>query len=97
VSRRDLDRLDDITSAITAIRDHLTHGSLHQRLIFDAVRVRPIAIGEAAKIEIEDAHRALRELPGAPRSRSQAMPAARARRSSSWPNHASGSSNTPVS
>jgi hypothetical protein len=40
---------------------------------------------------------ALVEVPEGPRSRSQAMPAARARRSSSWPNHASGSSNTPVS
>ncbi len=35
--------------AIGAIRQHLTHGDLSNGLIFDAVRVRLIEIGEAVK------------------------------------------------
>jgi uncharacterized protein with HEPN domain len=49
VSRYDAQRLDDIRAACAAIRDHLTHGDLGQGLIFDAVRVRLIEIGEAVK------------------------------------------------
>ena len=49
-SRRDEERLDDIVDAITAIRSHLTRGELSDGLIFDAVRVRLIEIGEAAKL-----------------------------------------------
>jgi uncharacterized protein with HEPN domain len=49
VTRDELQRLDDITAAINAIRLHLTRGELSDGLIFDAVRVRLIEIGEAVK------------------------------------------------
>lgn len=49
MSRYDDQRLVDIAAAIAAIRDHLTHGDLSNGLIFDAVRVRLIEIGEAVK------------------------------------------------
>ncbi len=49
MSRYDAQRLDDIGAACLAIRDHLTHGDLTEGLIFDAVRVRLIEIGEAVK------------------------------------------------
>ena len=42
-------RLEDIASAITALRRHLTHGSLTEEVVFDAVRMRLIEIGEAVK------------------------------------------------
>ena len=48
-SRHDGDRLRDILDAIVAIRSHLTRGDLSDGLVFDAVRVRLIEIGEAAK------------------------------------------------
>ncbi len=49
MSRYDDQRLVDIAAAIAAIRDHLTHGDVSNGLIFDAVRVRLIEIGEAVK------------------------------------------------
>jgi uncharacterized protein with HEPN domain len=49
MSRRDAERLADIVDAITAIRSHLARGELSDGLIFDAVRVRLIEIGEAIK------------------------------------------------
>lgn len=49
MSRHDAQRLEDIRAACAAIREHLTHGDLDQGLIFDAVRVRLIEIGEAVK------------------------------------------------
>lgn len=49
MSRHDADRLADITSAIEAIRSHLTKGDLFDGLVYDAVRVRLIEIGEAVK------------------------------------------------
>lgn len=49
MSRRDLQRLEDIGAACAAIAEHLTHGDLAQGLVFDAVRVRLIEIGEAVK------------------------------------------------
>ncbi len=49
MSRDDLDRLQDIESAIAAIHAHLRRGPLTDGLVFDAVRVRLIEIGEAAK------------------------------------------------
>jgi uncharacterized protein with HEPN domain len=49
VSRYDGQRLVDIAAAIAAIREHLTHGDLSNGLVFDAVRVRLIEIGEAVK------------------------------------------------
>jgi uncharacterized protein with HEPN domain len=49
VSRRDKQRLEDITAAISAIDAHLQRGNLSDGLVFDAVRVRLIEIGEAVK------------------------------------------------
>jgi uncharacterized protein with HEPN domain len=49
MSRRDTERLQDIRDAITAIRSHVSRGDLSDGLIFDAVRVRLIEIGEAIK------------------------------------------------
>jgi uncharacterized protein with HEPN domain len=47
VSRGDRQRVEDILAAIEAIRAHLTRGGLTDTLVFDAVRVRLIEIGEA--------------------------------------------------
>jgi uncharacterized protein with HEPN domain len=49
VTRRDAERLDDIADAIRAIRSHLGRGDLNDGLVYDAVRIRLIEIGEAAK------------------------------------------------
>jgi uncharacterized protein with HEPN domain len=49
MTRDDRQRLDDILAAIDAIRGHLDRGELSDGLIFDAVRVRLIEIGEAVK------------------------------------------------
>ena len=49
MSRYDDQRIADITAAIDAIREHLTRGDLADGLIFDAIRVRLIEIGEAVK------------------------------------------------
>ena len=49
-SRHDAERLADIVDAIAAIRSHLTRGELSDGLIFDAVRLRLIEIGEAVKL-----------------------------------------------
>jgi uncharacterized protein with HEPN domain len=42
-------RLADIQAAIDAIRSHLKRGSLRDGLVFDAVRIRLLEIGEAVK------------------------------------------------
>lgn len=49
MSRRDRERLTDVLDAIAAIRSHLQRGDLDDGLIYDAVRVRLIEIGEAVK------------------------------------------------
>jgi len=49
VSRRDDQRLGDILAAVAAIDDHLGRGSLDDGLVFDAVRVRLIEIGEEVR------------------------------------------------
>jgi uncharacterized protein with HEPN domain len=49
-SRRAAERLADIVDAISAIKSHLARGELSDGLIFDAVRVRLIEIGEAVKL-----------------------------------------------
>lgn len=49
MSRRDAERLEDIVEAITVIRSHVGRGDLSDGLVFDAVRVRLIEIGEAIK------------------------------------------------
>lgn len=47
--RHDVDRLRDIAGAIEVIKGHLTRGGLDDGLVYDAVRVRLIEIGEAVK------------------------------------------------
>lgn len=47
--RDDAQRLADILAAAEAIAAHLERGSISDGLIFDAVRVRLIEIGEAVK------------------------------------------------
>ena len=49
MTRRDRQRLTDIDIAVTVIRQHLARGDLSDGLVFDAVRVRLIEIGEAVK------------------------------------------------
>ena len=49
MSRQDEARLGDIVGAIAAIRGHLARGDLQDGLVYDAVRVRLIEIGEAVK------------------------------------------------
>jgi uncharacterized protein with HEPN domain len=41
--------LDDIAVAVAAIESHLRRGDISDGLVFDAVRVRLIEIGEAVK------------------------------------------------
>lgn len=48
MSRQDASRRADIL-VIEAINDHLSHGDVSQGLVYDAVRVRLIEIGEAVK------------------------------------------------
>jgi uncharacterized protein with HEPN domain len=50
VSYRDAQRLADIQAAINAIRSHLERGTLADGLVFDAVRMRLLEIGEAVKV-----------------------------------------------
>ena len=49
MSYRDRQRLSDIQAAIDAIRSHLQRGTLSDGLVFDAVRIRLMEIGEAVK------------------------------------------------
>lgn len=49
MKRYDGQRLNDIHDAITAIRSHLLRGELSDGLVFDAVRIRLLEIGEAVK------------------------------------------------
>ncbi|MDQ2708503.1 MAG: DUF86 domain-containing protein [Actinomycetota bacterium] len=49
MSRHDDQRLADILASVTAIADHTRRGGLDDGLVFDAVRVRLIEIGEAVK------------------------------------------------
>ena len=46
---RDRQRLADIQAAIDAIHSHLQRGDLSDGLVFDAVRIRLLEIGEAVK------------------------------------------------
>ena len=54
MSDRDRQRLGDIQAAIDAIRSHLRRGDLTDELIFDAVRIRLLEIGEAVKALSDD-------------------------------------------
>jgi uncharacterized protein with HEPN domain len=49
VTRHDQQRLEDIQAAISAIAAHRRRGTLSEGLVFDAVRVRLIEVGEAVK------------------------------------------------
>jgi uncharacterized protein with HEPN domain len=49
VSYREQQRLADIQAAIDAIHSHLQRGGLSDGLVFDAVRIRLLEIGEAVK------------------------------------------------
>ena len=49
MSRHNRQRLADVLAAADAISNHLGRGDLNDGLVFDAVRVRLIEIGEAAK------------------------------------------------
>ena len=49
MTRHDDQRLADILASAAAITDHTRRGGLDDGLIFDAVRVRLIEIGEAVK------------------------------------------------
>jgi uncharacterized protein with HEPN domain len=49
VSRRSRDRLEDTLAAVAAIDAHLARGALDDGLVFDAVRIRLVEIGEAVK------------------------------------------------
>ena len=46
---RERQRLADIQAAIDAIRSHLQRGDLSDGLVFNAVRIRLLEIGEAVK------------------------------------------------
>jgi uncharacterized protein with HEPN domain len=54
MSSRTCQRLADIQAAIDAIRSHLQRGDLSDGLIFDAVRIRLLEIGEAVKALPDD-------------------------------------------
>jgi uncharacterized protein with HEPN domain len=54
VTYRDRPRLADMQAAIDAIRSHLQRGDLSDGLIFDAVRIRLLEIGEAVKALPDD-------------------------------------------
>ena len=54
MSYRELQRLADIQAAIDAIRSHLQRGDLSDGLVFDAVRIRLLEIGEAVKALPDD-------------------------------------------
>jgi uncharacterized protein with HEPN domain len=49
MTRRDQQRLADILAALEAIDAHLARGELSDGLVFDAVRIRLVEIGEAVK------------------------------------------------
>lgn len=63
MSHQDEARLRDIVDAIDAIRGHLARGGLNDGLVYDAVRVRLIEIGEAVKGIDPDL---LEQAPGVP-------------------------------
>jgi len=54
MSYRERQRLADVQAAIDAIRAHLQRGDFTDGLIFDAVRIRLLEIGEAVKALPDD-------------------------------------------
>jgi hypothetical protein len=75
MSYRERQRLADIQAAIDAIRSHLQRGDLSDGLVFDAVRIRLLEIGEAVK------HCRMTCWPGSRRSRGGRSPAC----ATTWP------------
>jgi uncharacterized protein with HEPN domain len=63
VSRHDRQRLLDVIAALDAIDAHVRRGDLGDGLVFDAVRVRLIEIGEAVKGMSTEALTAEPDLP----------------------------------
>jgi uncharacterized protein with HEPN domain len=63
VTFREKQRLDDILGAIAAIKSHVTRGDLSDGLVFDAVRIRLLEIGEAVKALPADFVAAEAEIP----------------------------------
>jgi uncharacterized protein with HEPN domain len=63
VTYRERQRLADIQAAIDAIRSHLQRGDLSDGLVFDAVRIRLLEIGEAVKALPAERLSYLAELP----------------------------------
>src|SRR5258708_22161697 len=99
MSYREHQRLAGIRAAIDAIRAHLQRGDLSDGLIFDAVRIRLLEIGEAVKALPDDLlatqpsipwrqstrMRALHTGTSTPRTRSCKPPSMRTCRTSSAP------------
>ena len=54
MSSRERQRLADIQAAIETIRSHMQRGSLSDGLVFDAVRIRLLEIGETVKALPDD-------------------------------------------
>ncbi|PRI12649.1 HepT-like ribonuclease domain-containing protein [Leucobacter massiliensis] len=49
MSRNDRDRLQDVLIACSAIENHLARAAADEDLVFDAIRIRLVEIGEAVK------------------------------------------------
>lgn len=49
MSRSDRERLQDILVAVRAIQEYLRFGALDEPIVYDAVRMRLIEVGEAVK------------------------------------------------
>ena len=71
---RERQRLADIQAAIDAIRSHLQRGDLSDGLVFDAVRIRLLEIGEAVKALPAEKLSSQPAIPPEPRSRAQPVP-----------------------
>jgi uncharacterized protein with HEPN domain len=54
VTYRDRQRLADVQAAVEAIHSHVERGGLSDGLVFDAVRIRLLEIGEAVKALPDD-------------------------------------------
>jgi uncharacterized protein with HEPN domain len=63
--RGDQDRLEDVLAAAEVIAAHLARGSLEDGLVFDAVRMRLMEIGEAVKAIHSDVLAAEESVPWA--------------------------------
>jgi uncharacterized protein with HEPN domain len=63
VTYRERQRLLDILAAIDAIRAHVARGTLDDGLVFDAVRIRLLEVGEAVKALPEDLVRSEPSIP----------------------------------